>query len=164
MIWIIAGSAALAHQERERSGAAQPQLTPSGSSSMPPTGAIERYELRRATLLVWPELLPSQDRLTSFAHRRKRHLDRRFDWQDANLKVRFYGKLADLFGHEREVRIATPCTVAELRLRLATEHPEAAESLLHKRVRTCIGDSIAQERDVVPEGTVPEFLAPLSGG
>ena len=80
------------------------------------------------------------------------------------MKVRFYGKLADLFGSEREIAVDTPCTVADLRDRLAIEHPLGAESLLHKRVRTCIGYEIARDTDVVPDGAVLEFLAPVSGG
>lgn len=80
------------------------------------------------------------------------------------MKVRFYGKLADLFGSERELAIDTPATVAELRERVASEHPEGAESLQHKRVKACIGDQIAQDSDVVPEEAVLEFLAPVSGG
>jgi molybdopterin converting factor small subunit len=80
------------------------------------------------------------------------------------LKVRFYGKLADLFGNERELAIDTPCTVAELRARLAIVHPKAADALQHRRVRACIGDQIAQDSDIVREGTALEFLAPVSGG
>lgn len=80
------------------------------------------------------------------------------------MKVRFYGKLVDLFGNEREVAISAPCSVAELRDRLVMEHPQAAEALQHKRVRACIGDRIAEDRDIVPEGAELEFLAPVSGG
>lgn len=80
------------------------------------------------------------------------------------MKVRFYGKLADLFGSEREVVIGNPCTVAELRDRLAIDHPAGAESLRHQRVRACIGDVIARDSDIVPTGAVLEFLAPVSGG
>jgi molybdopterin converting factor small subunit len=80
------------------------------------------------------------------------------------LKVRFYGRLADLFGSERDVSIDTPCTVAELRRRLVVDHPQAAKSLQNKRVRACIGNEIVQDNDVVPEGQVLELLAPVSGG
>lgn len=80
------------------------------------------------------------------------------------MKVRFYGKLADLFGSERDVVIGASCTVAELREQLAVEHPEGAESLQNRRVRACIGDQIAQDRDIIAEGTELEFLAPVSGG
>ncbi len=80
------------------------------------------------------------------------------------MKVRFYGKLADLFGSEREVAVGAPCTVAELRDRLIAELPQAAIALHQKRVRACIGDAVAQDTDVVREGGVLEFLAPVSGG
>ena len=80
------------------------------------------------------------------------------------MKVRFYGKLAELFGGEREVAIDTPCTVAELRDRLAIEFPEGSKSLQNKHVKACIGDKIAQDTDVVHGGAILEFLAPVSGG
>ena len=80
------------------------------------------------------------------------------------MKVRFYGKLAGFFGSEREIATGTPCTVAELRERLAMEYPEGAESLQHKRVSACIGDDLAEDHAVIPEGAVLEFLAPVSGG
>lgn len=80
------------------------------------------------------------------------------------MKVRFYGKLADLFGSEREVALDMPCTVADLRRQLATDHPHAAESIANKRVKACIGDEIVQDSDVIPEDEVLELLAPVSGG
>lgn len=80
------------------------------------------------------------------------------------MKVRFYGKLADLFGSERDVALDAPCTVADLRRRLATDHPHAAESLENKRVKACIGDEIVPDSAVIPEDGVLELLAPVSGG
>jgi molybdopterin converting factor small subunit len=86
------------------------------------------------------------------------------DRQDKKLKVRFYGKLTDLFGSEREVAVDTPCTVGELRRQLLAEVPHAAGSLQNKRVRACIGDTIVSDGDVVPTDEVLELLAPVSGG
>ena len=80
------------------------------------------------------------------------------------MQVRFYGKLADLFGSEREIAIGAPCTVGQLRQRLATDEPQAAKSLDNKRVRACIGDEIVQDDHVIPQGEVLELLAPVSGG
>jgi molybdopterin converting factor small subunit len=80
------------------------------------------------------------------------------------LKGRFYGKLADVFGSEREIAVAAPTTVAEVRQRLAMDHPEAAETLRDKRVRACIGDVFVLDDNVVPEDELLEFLAPVSGG
>ena len=80
------------------------------------------------------------------------------------MKLRFYGKLADLFGSEREIAVEGAITGAQVRQRLALERPDAADTLNNKRVRACIGDAIVQETDVVPEGQVLELLAPVSGG
>lgn len=80
------------------------------------------------------------------------------------MKVRFYGKLADLFGNEREIPIESPCTVADVRSRLAIDHPEAAESLNNKRVRACVGDMIVHDCDAISRGETLELLAPVSGG
>ena len=80
------------------------------------------------------------------------------------MKVRFYGKLANLLGNEREISIESPCTVADVRLRLAVDHPEAAESLKNKRVRACVGDTIVHDGDVISRGEMLELLAPVSGG
>ena len=84
--------------------------------------------------------------------------------QDETLKVRFYGKLADVFGSEREITVATPCTVAQLRRRLATDLPQAAQALQNKRVRACVRDAIICDDDLIPQGEVLELLAPVSGG
>ena len=80
------------------------------------------------------------------------------------MKVRSYGKLADLLGAEREVRIDVPCTVAELRSHLAAECPDAAEVLNNRRTRACVGDAIVPDSHVLaPDGPI-ELLAPVSGG
>ena len=84
--------------------------------------------------------------------------------QDRTLKVRFYGKLADAFGSERDIAIEMPCTVAQLRQWLAKDQPEAAETLLSGRVKACIGNTIVGEGDSIPKGEVLELLAPVSGG
>jgi molybdopterin converting factor small subunit len=80
------------------------------------------------------------------------------------VKVRSYGKLADVLGPERCVEIVSACTIAELRDRLATECPEAAEPLASKRVRACVGDEIVPDSHVVRPGEAVELLAPVSGG
>lgn len=80
------------------------------------------------------------------------------------MKVRFYGKLADLLGRERDIAFTPPCTVAELRQRLAADHPEAAESLRNKRVTACIGDTIVRDSYAMSDDDVLELLAPVSGG
>ena len=83
---------------------------------------------------------------------------------ERRMKVRFYGKLADVFGRERETAVDRPCTVAELRELLAADQPGAAQLLENKRVRACIGDTIVRDDEIIPEGEVLELLAPVSGG
>jgi molybdopterin converting factor small subunit len=80
------------------------------------------------------------------------------------VKVRSYGKLADVLGPERRLDIDSACTIAELRSRLASECPGAAEPLASKRVRACAGDEIVTDSHVVHPGETVELLAPVSGG
>jgi molybdopterin converting factor small subunit len=82
----------------------------------------------------------------------------------SNLKVRFYGKLANLFGSEREISVDTTCTVAELRRQLAADYPQGAESLLNGRVRACVGDAIVPDGYAISKDDVLDLLAPVSGG
>ena len=83
---------------------------------------------------------------------------------ERRMKVRFYGKLADVFGSEREIAVDPPCTVAQLRELLAVEEPGAAQSLENKRVKACVGDTIVGDDEIIPQGEVLELLAPVSGG
>ena len=80
------------------------------------------------------------------------------------VKVRSYGKLADLLGRERDVHINVPCTVAELRAHLAAIYPNAAEPLASKRVLACVGDTIVPDNHVLAGSEPVELLAPVSGG
>lgn len=80
------------------------------------------------------------------------------------MKVRSYGKLADLLGPERDIAIDAPCTIAELRAHLAAQCPEAAEPLASKRVLACLGDEIVPDTHVVEPDQSVELLAPVSGG
>lgn len=80
------------------------------------------------------------------------------------MKVQFYGKLADLLGREQEITIDAPCTIADLRVRLAADHPEAARALEDRRVRACVGDTLVADDQIVAPGTAVELLAPVSGG
>lgn len=80
------------------------------------------------------------------------------------IKVRFFGKLRDSLGDEREIDSAEGETVAALRRRLAAEHPHASADLLGPRTRACVNDSIADEDFVLAGNERVEFLPPLSGG
>ena len=84
--------------------------------------------------------------------------------QGDELKVRSYGKLADLLGQERTVEIETPCTVAALREHLAAQCPAAAEALASKQVRACVGDAIVSDSHILSASEPVELLAPVSGG
>lgn len=80
------------------------------------------------------------------------------------MKVRSYGKLADLLGSERDLKIDEPCTIAELRAHLAVQFPDAAASLNNRRVRACVDGSVVPDSYVVDPGDQIELLAPVSGG
>jgi molybdopterin converting factor small subunit len=80
------------------------------------------------------------------------------------VKVRAYGKLADLLGKEEDVDIDVPCTVAELRAHLAATCPDAAEPLASKRVLACVGNTIVPDNHILDGGEPVELLAPVSGG
>ena len=81
------------------------------------------------------------------------------------MDVIFYGRLADRVG--RQVHLAVPaggCTVAELRRRIAEEHPAIAEDLLGPTVRACVADEIVPETAIVAAEQSVEFFPPVSGG
>lgn len=80
------------------------------------------------------------------------------------MKVLFYGKLRDAFGHELEIRFNAPCTVAGLRRQLVAQHPNAAEALQEKRVRAFVGNRLVVDAHPLAPGDEVEFLAPVSGG
>ena len=84
--------------------------------------------------------------------------------QGDDVKVRSYGKLADLLGPERELTIGASCSIAELRAYLAAEYPDAAEALGNERVRACVDDELVPDDHIVGPGGIVEFLAPVSGG
>lgn len=80
------------------------------------------------------------------------------------MKILFYGRLAEAIGPELDLGQASGCSVAELRDRLAAEHPGIAETLRNKRARTCIGDTLVPDDYPIAAGDTVEFLPPVSGG
>ena len=81
------------------------------------------------------------------------------------MDVIFYGRLADRVG--RQVHLSVPgggCTVAELRQRIAEEHPTIADDLLGPAVRACVADEIVPESAIVSADQSVEFFPPVSGG
>lgn len=79
------------------------------------------------------------------------------------MHIHFYGRLADALGERIELDVGAPCTVAELRQRLAGELPAAAAALAG-RVRACVGDRIVPDSHRLEPSDRVEFLAPVSGG
>lgn len=80
------------------------------------------------------------------------------------MRILFYGRLADVLGRELKLAVEGACSIADLRERIASQHPEAAEPIRSKRVRACIGDSIVSESHVFRPGEEVEFFPPVSGG
>ncbi|HZU50633.1 MAG TPA: MoaD/ThiS family protein [Sphingomicrobium sp.] len=80
------------------------------------------------------------------------------------MKLRFYGRLAELIGSEIDVEQPARCTIAELRQRLIDEHHHARDVLSNRRVRACVRDALVGDDHVIAEYETVEFLPPVSGG
>lgn len=80
------------------------------------------------------------------------------------MRVLFFGRLAEAIAPELDIEAAPGCSVAELRARLAAEHPAAADVLRSRRARICVSDRLVDEDYRVRAGDTVEFLAPVSGG
>jgi len=80
------------------------------------------------------------------------------------MRIIFYGKLADMLGRELDLPIETPCSVAEIRHRIAQAYPEIARSLTDRRVRACVGSTLVPDDHTLAGADDVEFLAPVSGG
>lgn len=78
--------------------------------------------------------------------------------------VKFYGRLADVLGSEREVDIAGPCTVEDVRRLVARTWPDAEHAIADGKVRACIHDRIVADAHSVAPGDCVEFFPPVSGG
>lgn len=80
------------------------------------------------------------------------------------MRVKFYGRLADVAGHELDVRAEAACTIAQLRGQLIADYPLFEDALLNKRVRTCVADQLVGDAYEIGPKDCVEFLAPVSGG
>jgi molybdopterin converting factor small subunit len=80
------------------------------------------------------------------------------------VKVRFYGRLAEAIGPELEVEFASGCSVADLRDKLAAQHPAIGSVLRSNRALTCFGDRLGRDGHRLAPGETLEFLPPVSGG
>lgn len=79
------------------------------------------------------------------------------------MKILFYGRLAESLGRDIEVEVPGSCSIADLRERLASEYPHAANALCH-RARALVGDIVVAENHIVRPGDSIEFFPPVSGG
>ena len=80
------------------------------------------------------------------------------------MKVLFYGRLAEAIGPEAEVGALPGSSVAEVRDRLAVEHPDAAEVLRDRRALSFVGDTLVRDDYRLSAEDTLEFLPPVSGG
>jgi molybdopterin converting factor small subunit len=80
------------------------------------------------------------------------------------MKIVFYGRLAELIGPEVQMTAAAQCSVAEMRERLAIEHPQSEAILRSKRARICVRDTLVHDDFILAGGETVEFLSPVSGG
>ena len=85
------------------------------------------------------------------------------DQMSRALTIALFGKMADAIGTEFRFETETPCSVGELKGRLASCYPELKEQLLGPRVRVCVADTLVPDSFVIDEGRV-EILSPVSGG
>ena len=80
---------------------------------------------------------------------------------EMELRIRFYGRLADAIAPEIELA-AAGCSVGALRSRIAADFP-AADAML-SRARACVGDRLVGDEQSIGDADTVEFLPPVSGG
>jgi molybdopterin converting factor small subunit len=80
------------------------------------------------------------------------------------MKVLFYGRLAEALGPELEIGAAPGSSVADVRERLAAEHPDAAGVLRNKQALSFVGEMMVRDDYRLAAGDTLEFLPPVSGG
>ena len=80
------------------------------------------------------------------------------------MRILFYGRLSEAIAPKLDVEAPTGCSIADLRDRLAKEHPGAAACLGGHRVLACVDGAMVGDHYVVADGDEVEFLPPVSGG
>jgi molybdopterin converting factor small subunit len=80
------------------------------------------------------------------------------------LTIAVFGRLADSVGEEFAFEVDEPCSVADLRQRLADSFPPIGADLLGSKVRFCVGDALVPDNHLLAEERRVEILSPLSGG
>jgi molybdopterin converting factor small subunit len=78
------------------------------------------------------------------------------------LRILLYGRLADAIDRQVEMDAPDGCSVAEIRRRLASTHPAAADAL--RRSRACLRSSVVGDEQKLFSNDEIEFLPPVSGG
>ncbi len=80
---------------------------------------------------------------------------------EMELRIRFYGRLADVIAPQ--VELATGgCSIGDLRSRIVDDFP-AAEAMLG-RARACAGDRMVGDEQRIGDADTIDFLPPVSGG
>jgi len=80
------------------------------------------------------------------------------------MKILFYGRLAEAIALELEVGASPGSSVADVRERLAAEHPGAAAVLRNERALSLVRDRLVRDDYCLAAGDTLEFLPPVSGG
>ena len=80
------------------------------------------------------------------------------------MKVLFYGRLAEAIGAELEVGASPGSSVAEVRDRVAADHPDVEGVLRSNRALSFVGDRLVRDDYRLAPGDTLEFLPPVSGG
>ena len=80
------------------------------------------------------------------------------------MKVLFYGRLAEAIGPQLELGVVPGCSVADVRARLAAEHPDAAAVLQNRRALSFVADRLVRDDYRLSAEDTLEFLPPVSGG
>jgi len=80
---------------------------------------------------------------------------------EMELRIRFYGRLADAIAPEIEL-LTADWSVGDLRSRIASEFP-AAEAILSRSCACVEGGMVGDDQSISATDAV-EFLPPVSGG
>ena len=78
------------------------------------------------------------------------------------MQILLYGALADVLGRQVEIDMPAGCSIAELRRKLGSDHPQASRDL--RRSRAIIGANAVADDYHVTANDMVEFLPPVSGG
>jgi molybdopterin converting factor small subunit len=80
------------------------------------------------------------------------------------LTIAVFGRLAESVGGEFVFDVRGPCSVGDLRQRLADAYPPIGGDLLGNKVRFCVEDRLVPDSHIITEARRVELLSPLSGG